>query len=170
MKSVAGRIDCPEHMYWRAPIAGARVFVRMVRHARRPEKESVSSMEHVEYPPLLNNPNVVNVITGGRTNMNITPEQFDKAFAEFQQFGPRRRIPIRERWLEILPEVAPAKFSELQAKCEEIEAFALSLAERVRDKTMTDAEAKKQLAQKYSFLKQKRLDHTWSQAMYYSFK
>ena len=102
--------------------------------------------------------------------MNITPEQFDKAFAEFQQFGPRRRIPIEERWFEILPEVDSAKFSELQAECKEIEAFALSLAEQVRDKKMCDAEAKKQLAQKYPFLKQERLDHTWSQAMYYSFK
>ena len=102
--------------------------------------------------------------------MNVTPEQFDKAFAEFQQFGPRRRIPIEERWLEILPEVDSAKFSELQAECKEIEAFALSLAEQVREKIMADAEAKKQLAQKYPFLKQGRLDHTWSQATYYSFK
>lgn len=102
--------------------------------------------------------------------MNITPEQFDKAFAEFQQFGPRRRIPIEERWHEILPEVAPSEFAALKAECKEIEAFALSLAEQVRDKTMADAEAKKQLAQKYPSLKQGRLDHTWSQAMYYSFK
>jgi hypothetical protein len=102
--------------------------------------------------------------------MNITPEQFDKAFAEFQQFGPRRRIPIEERWREILPEVAPAEFSELKTKCKEIEAFALSLAEQVRDKKMADASAKEQLAQKYPVLKQARLDHTWSQAMYYSFK
>ena len=55
--------------------------------------------------------------------MNVTPEQFDKAFAEFQQFGPRRRIPIEERWLEILPEVDSEKFSELQAECKEIESF-----------------------------------------------
>lgn len=102
--------------------------------------------------------------------MNVTPEQFDKAFAEFQQFGPRRRIPIEERWLEILPEVDSAKFPVLQVECKEIEAFALSLAEQVRDKTLADAEAKRQLAKKYPFLKQGRLDHTWSQAMYYSFK
>lgn len=102
--------------------------------------------------------------------MNITPEQFDKAFAEFQQFGPRRRIPIEERWREILPEVAPTELSGLKAECKEIEAFALSLAEQVRDKKTSDSAAKQQLAQKYPFLKQERLDHTWSQAMYYSFK
>ncbi len=102
--------------------------------------------------------------------MNIPLEQLDKAFAEFQEFGPRRRIPIEERWREILPGAAPAKFSELKAKCEELEAFALSLAEQVRDKKMADAAAKEQLAHKYPVLNQARLDHTCSQAMYYSFK
>ena len=102
--------------------------------------------------------------------MNLTPEQFDKAFAEFQQFGPRRRVPIEERWREILPEVAPAEFEDLKAECKEIEAFAISLAEQVRDKKMADVVAKGQLAQKYPDLKQARLDHTWSQAMYFSFK
>lgn len=102
--------------------------------------------------------------------MNVTPEQFDKAFAEFQQFGPRRRIPVEERWREMLPEVTLTEFSKLQAECKKIEASALLLAEQVRDKKMADAEAKRQLAQKYPFLTQARLDHTWSQAMYYSFK
>jgi hypothetical protein len=102
--------------------------------------------------------------------MNITPEQFDKAFAEFQQFGPRRRIPVEERWREILPDVDPNEFTGLQAQCKEIEAFALTLAEQVRDKKLSDEIARKQLAQKYPFLKQGLLDHTWSQAMYFSFK
>ena len=102
--------------------------------------------------------------------MSVTPEQFDKAFAELQQFGPRRRIPIEERWLEILPEVDPVEFSKLKAECNEIEAFAFSLADQVRDEKMVAAEAKKQLAQKYLFLKRERLAVTWNQAMYYSSK
>jgi hypothetical protein len=102
--------------------------------------------------------------------MKITPEQFDKAFAEFQQFGPRRRIPVEERWREILPDVAPNEFAGLQAQCKDIEAFAFALAEQVRDKKLADETARKQLAQKYTFLRQGRLDHTWSQAMYFSFK
>lgn len=71
--------------------------------------------------------------------MNITPEQF----------GPRRRIPIEERWREILPEIAPSELSELKAECKAIEAFALSLAEQVRDKKMADGIAKERLSQKY---------------------
>jgi len=102
--------------------------------------------------------------------MNITPEQFDMAFAEFQQFGPRRRIRIEERWQAILPTIAPAEFPVLKAKCNDIEAAALSLAEKVRDNKLPDAAAKYQLAQKYPMLNQARLNHTWSQAMYFSTK
>ena len=102
-----------------------------------------------------------------RAKMNVTSEQFDRAFAEFQQFGPRRRIPIEERWREILPEVVPDEFLRLKAKCKEIESFAFSLAEQVRDDKMTDSAAKEQLAQKYPVLKPPRLNHTWSQAMYF---
>jgi hypothetical protein len=58
----------------------------------------------------------------------------------------------------------------LRARCTEIEAFALTLAEQVRDKRLSDEIAREQLAQKYPFLKQGLLDHTWSQAMYFSFK
>lgn len=102
--------------------------------------------------------------------MNVTPEQFDQALAEFQPFGPRRRLPIAERWREILPEVDSAKFPGLQVEGKEIEAFALALAEQVGDKRLADAEAKRQLAKKYPLLKQGRSDHPWSQAIYYSFK
>jgi hypothetical protein len=102
--------------------------------------------------------------------VNITSEQFDKAFSEFQQFGPRRRIPVEERWREVLPDVTPDEFAALQAQCKEIEAFALTLAEQVRDKKVSDEIAQRQLIQKYPFLSPERLDHTWSQAMYFSFK
>ena len=37
-------------------------------------------------------------------------------------------------------------------------------------KKVSDENAQKQLAHKYPFLNQGRLDHTWSQAMYFSFK
>ena len=53
--------------------------------------------------------------------MNFTKEQFEKAFAEFQAFGPRRRVPIEERWREVLPDIDPSEFASLQAQCQEIE-------------------------------------------------
>lgn len=102
--------------------------------------------------------------------MKVTPEQFNKAFAEFQQFGPRRRIPIEERWREVLLGIDPMEFAGLLSQCKDIEAFALTLAEQVRDKKLADVSARTQLAEKYPFLTQGHLDHTWSQAMYFSFK
>ncbi len=99
--------------------------------------------------------------------MNATPEQFDKAFAEFQQFGPRRRIPIEERWCEILPEIASTEFLAIKAQCQGIEAFAYSLAEQVRDGKMATLSAEEQLAQKYPFLTPARIIQTWSHATYF---
>ena len=102
--------------------------------------------------------------------MRITPEQFGKAFEEFQKFGPHRRIPVQERWREILPEISSSQSTELLALCEGIEAFALILAEQVRDEKLSDENARKRLAQKYPFLNHRQSDHAWSQALYFSFK
>jgi len=102
--------------------------------------------------------------------MILTNEQFDKAFAEFQAFGPRRRISIEERWLEVLPEINPSQYSDLKRQCAEIEALALSLAVQVRDKRIPEAIGQKQLAQKYPSLTDDRRGQTWSQALYFSIK
>ncbi|HEV2319935.1 MAG TPA: hypothetical protein VGV18_09305 [Verrucomicrobiae bacterium] len=102
--------------------------------------------------------------------MKTTPEQFNRALKEFQQFGPRRRIRIEDRWREILPDVSPDEFPNLKTQCATIEAFALNLAEQVRDKKLSDIMAKEQLARRFSILDRERLNHTWSQAMYFSIK
>lgn len=100
----------------------------------------------------------------------IDLEDFDKAFAEFQIFGPRRRIPIQDRWREVLPNVDTAKFDALKAQCNEIEASALNLAEQVRDSQIPDTIAVRQIEKEYPFLTRERLGHTWSQALYFSLK
>jgi hypothetical protein len=102
--------------------------------------------------------------------MNITPKQFNRALEEFQQFGPRRRIRVEDRWREILPDISPDDFPNLKQQCGEIESFAFGLAEQVRDKKLSDVIAKQQLAQRFTILDQGRLDHTWSQAMYFALK
>jgi hypothetical protein len=83
--------------------------------------------------------------------MDITNNQFDRAFAEFQEFGPRRGIRVEDRWREILFDVNWVDFPALRARCEEIESFAFGLAEQVRDGQMTDEVARRQLAQTYPF-------------------
>ena len=102
--------------------------------------------------------------------MSVTPAQFKRAFTEFQLFGPRRRIPIRKRWIEVLPDVDPKEFEVLEAKCKEIEAFALKLAEKVRDKAISNTIARHQFFEKYSILNQELIEKTWSQAILFSFK
>jgi len=102
--------------------------------------------------------------------MEITDDQFDRAFAEFQEFGPRRGIRVEDRWREVLFDVEWRDFPALRARCEEIESFAVGLADQVRDGQMTDDVARRQLAQTYPFLTPARLARTWSQAMYFSMK
>lgn len=102
--------------------------------------------------------------------MSISDEQFNRAFAEFQSFGPARRIPIEERWRKILPDINPSEFGALHAQCKEIESLALKLAEEVRDNALSDEDARKHLAQKYPFLSADRLGHVWSQAVYFSLR
>jgi hypothetical protein len=102
--------------------------------------------------------------------MEITNDQFDRAFAEFQEFGPRRRIRVEDRWGEVLFDVDWRDFPALRARCEEIESFALGLADQVRDEEMTDDAARQQLAETYPFLTRERLARTWSQAIYFSMK
>jgi hypothetical protein len=100
--------------------------------------------------------------------MKITDEQFDRAFAIFQEFG-LRDIPVEERWHHIR-DVEPTEFTALRARCEEIEDFAVGLAEKVRVGQITDEAARCQLAETYPFLAHERLARTWSQAIYFTMK
>jgi len=102
--------------------------------------------------------------------LNFSKEQLEKALAEFQAFGPPRRVPVEERWRSVLPEVDPGEFGNLKEACAAVEAFALELAERASDGRITDAHARQQLQEKYPLLTEERLNRTWSQAMYFSRK
>jgi hypothetical protein len=35
--------------------------------------------------------------------MSFLDAKFDRAFAEWQEFGPRRRIPVEQRWQALFP-------------------------------------------------------------------
>ena len=50
----------------------------------------------------------------------VSSEQFDRAFEEYSQLGPRASVPIEERWPEVIPDVDPSKYPALEAKCHEI--------------------------------------------------
>jgi len=100
--------------------------------------------------------------------MDIEPEVFNKVLAEFQSFGPRRRIPIRERWKELLPKLGVLELDALEKQCKIIEVFALELAEQVRNNSISESSAQKQIKNSFSMLDQERLEQTWNQAMYFT--
>jgi hypothetical protein len=102
--------------------------------------------------------------------MSVSDQQFEKALAEFQQFGPRRRIPVEERWRETMPEISAEEFPILRARCDAIESDALSLALQVRGGRLSDALARDQFAQLHPSLSEERLGRTWSQAMYFAMR
>ena len=97
-------------------------------------------------------------------------DQFNRAFAEFQEFGPQRRIPVEQRWRDNLQDINPAEFETLRTRCAEIETFAFGLVKQVESGKLKEDAARRQLAQTYPFLTAERVAHTWSQAVYFSSK
>jgi hypothetical protein len=102
--------------------------------------------------------------------MEISKDQFDRAFAEFQETGPRREIRIEDRWREIMFDVHWRDYAAIRERCEQIEGFAFGLAKQVRDQQKTNDQARDELAQAYPFLTSERLARTWSQAMSFAMK
>jgi len=97
-------------------------------------------------------------------------EEFERAFAEFQQFGPRRRIPIEQRWRELLPGFPPDLAPKFLALCNEIESFATAIARQVVYGDLMEEAASKQISDKFPFLTSEQLRRTLSQALYFAAK
>jgi hypothetical protein len=102
--------------------------------------------------------------------VNISDDQFNKVLEIFQEFGPRRRIPIQQCWSEIFPSATVEDFQAWQARCREIEAFALRIALQVRGNRLDKDSAIRQIFEQFPGLSRDRIGHTYSQAMYFSLK
>lgn len=102
--------------------------------------------------------------------IGLENEEFARAFAEFQQFGPRRRDPIEQRLREILPELPPDRIAKLLAFCKEIESFAVDVAGQVVYGDLTENAASKQISDRFPFLTAAQLRRTLSQALYFAAK
>jgi len=100
--------------------------------------------------------------------MKLTDDQFNNALEIFQEFGPRRRIPVHERWSEVFRTATVEDFQEWESACREIEAFALGVALQVRDRVLEKDTAIRQLSERFPRLSRDRVGHTYSQAMYFS--
>ena len=102
--------------------------------------------------------------------MPFTDAELNRALAEWQEFGPRRRIPVEQRWPELFPQASPDDFAEARLRCQEIESFAVDLAGQVLKNRLSAHEAFRTLCRQYPHLTEESLDRTWSQAMYFASK
>jgi hypothetical protein len=100
--------------------------------------------------------------------MTLTDHQFNNALEIFQDFGPRRRIPVHERWAEVFRAATSEDFQAWQAACRDIEAFALRVALQVRDNLLDTDSAMRQISEQFPHLSRDRVGHTYSQAIYFS--
>jgi ribosomal 50S subunit-associated protein YjgA (DUF615 family) len=100
--------------------------------------------------------------------MNLTDDQFNKALEIFQEFGPRRRIPVQKRWSEVFRTATIEDFEEWQLVFRDIEAFALKAALQVRDRLLDGDSAIRQISERFPRLSRDRVSHTYSQAVYFS--
>jgi hypothetical protein len=98
----------------------------------------------------------------------LTDDQFNKALEIFQEFGPRRRIPVHERWAEVFRTATVEDFQEWQSACRDIEAFALRVALQVRDNLLDKDSAIRQISEQFPRLSRDRVGHAYSQAIYFS--
>ena len=100
--------------------------------------------------------------------MELNDDQFNNALEIFQEFGPRRRIPVQERWAEVFRDATIEDFQRWRSVCREIESFALGVAVQVRDSLLDKDTAIRQIGERFPRLSRDRVGHTYSQAMYFS--
>ncbi len=102
--------------------------------------------------------------------MPFSDPQFDQAFAEWQEFGPRRAIPVEQRWAAMFPAATASDFAEACRRCEKIEAFAYEIVQTThRDVPSPDqSRAIELLLSRYPYLTSERVSRTLSQAVYFS--
>jgi hypothetical protein len=101
---------------------------------------------------------------------NFGEDEFEKAFAEFQRFGPRSRIPIETRWREMFPQYSAARLEEMLILCNEIQSFAIEIAPNVVYSGLADDVALIQISEKFPFLTADQARRTLSQACYFAAK
>lgn len=102
--------------------------------------------------------------------MKLNEQQLDQALEIFQDFGPRRAIPLHGRWAKVFPEATEADMKEWQVYCREIENFAFLLAEQVYDKRIDQSAVKVKVSERFPQLTPARVGQTVSQAMYFAMR
>ncbi len=95
-------------------------------------------------------------------------ERYNQAFSIFAQWGPQRRIPVRTRWQEAFPQVTDAEMDEWTAEFRQIDEFAFSVAQQVRDRTLNQEEAIGQMNERYPRLDRELAKRSYTQAYFHA--
>ena len=95
---------------------------------------------------------------------------FNDVMAIFQEFGPRRTIPVEQRWRERFPAASDQELHEWRERCQRIEAVALSRAEEVFTGRMTEDAAREDLSQQFPELNLDAIKGIFWQARYFAWK
>ena len=94
----------------------------------------------------------------------------NKALSIHQEFGPVRATSFYERLRKVYSDLSPSDSNVIEAWCNQVEHFAYDLAEQVRDKQLSQKDALLKISEQFPELDKKRVDKTYSQAMYFSSK
>ena len=85
----------------------------------------------------------------------VSPEQFDRAYEEYGEFGPRNLVPIEQRWPAVIPDVDRSKYVALKAQCYDIRWTTARWAEDLRSGRIAgnrDEVLNRMIATRYPFL------------------
>ena len=100
--------------------------------------------------------------------MTDSDEMYNRACAIFQEWGPRRRIPLRVRWQEAFPEVASSAMDDWETEFRLVERVAYELAERVRDDALSRDAAISELCARYPRLGREQAASACNHAYYHA--
>lgn len=98
----------------------------------------------------------------------VTSEQFDRAFEEYRQWGPRASVPIEERWPAVIPDVDSSDCPALKATCHEITEAVVRWDDDVKCGRLRDEDdvVRRMVAIRYPYLTPQHQVSVWTYASF----
>lgn len=91
--------------------------------------------------------------------MDVPEEIPDEAFAIYEEFGPNRSIPRKERLHDAFPQLAPEEIEFMQEHMRRVSATVSDLAERGGETQLGSARVTQTLQANHPFLRGRGLSH-----------
>ena len=106
--------------------------------------------------------------TGGITGMNIPDAVMDKAYATFEEWGPKRQIPRRQRLMAKFPTLSPEQIEWLMTRMEAVSATVWRIAEAGGEAKLGSARVSERLREEHPFLRAAGLRQALFLVSYYA--